>query len=125
MILQVYLTPQFKKLLKNYPKQDQLKINDFINHVKINGLECLKGLNKCSDNVPTDDPNWRAKVQQAHKYKLWHYHIGIPNYSLSPNGYYTSEYVLHYMLANEDITIVYMSPHPPFELPDEEFLISE
>lgn len=75
--------------------------------------------------MPEDDPNWRDKVSQAKRYQLWHYHIGIPNYQQSPNGYATSEYVLHYMKGVDDITLVYMSPHPPFESPDERYLVTD
>ena len=121
--MQVNLSPTFKSYLKNYPKSDQLKIANFISHVQKHGLTNLEGRNKSSDNVPTDDPNWLNKVKQAKMYNLWHYHIGIPDYS-GIFGDKTSEYVLHYRLdeTSNCITIVYMSPHPPFELPDKEYL---
>lgn len=124
--MQVHLSPTFKTYLKNFPKSDQLKIADFITHVRIHGLHALEGRNKSSQNVPTDDPKWIDKVKQAQKYNLWHYHIGIPNYS-GLFGDKTSEYVLHYMLDDADdcITIVFMSAHPPFELPDEQYLVSD
>lgn len=123
--MQVNLSPTFKTYLKNFPKSDQLKIAGFINHVKKYGLNSLEGRNKSSDKVPTNDPQWLAKVKQAQKYNLWHYHIGIPNYS-GLFGDKTSEYVLHYMFdeANDCITLVYMSPHPPFDLPDERYLLA-
>lgn len=46
-------------------------------HVRDFGLHDLVGRNKSSDNVPTDDPNWTAKVKYAQEHNLWHYHIGI------------------------------------------------
>ena len=119
----VNISPIFKSNLKNFPKPDQLKIKAFVDHVKLHGLLNLEGRNKYSDNVPTDDPNWLIKVKQAQKYNLWHYHIGIAYY-IGTYGDKTSEYVLHYTLdvINDQITLVHMSPHPPFELPDEKYL---
>ncbi|WP_201546115.1 hypothetical protein [Psychrobacter sp. H7-1] len=121
--MHVEITSLFKSHLKNYPEEDKLKISAFIQHVQNHGLANLEGRNKSSDNVPTDDPRWLVKVKHAKKYNLWHYHIGIPTYE-GEFGDKTSEYVLHYMLdeVGRKITLVYMSAHPPFELPNDEYL---
>lgn len=114
---------KFGEHLANFPVSDQLKIKAFADHVETYGFEGLIGRNKSSDEVPTDDPNWLAKVKYAQKYKLWHFHIGIPNYKLSAKGDYTSEYLLHYMREADFIVLVDMSPHPPLNLPDESYLL--
>lgn len=72
--------------------------------------------------MPKDDPFWLSKVKYAQTYRLWHYHIGIPNYTLSEKGDYTSEYVLRYILNDDEIILVNMSVHPPFDLPSVDYL---
>jgi len=57
----------FSLNLSNFPKSDRFKIAEFVFHVQENGLINLQGRNKSSDNVPTDDPNWRTKVLYAQK----------------------------------------------------------
>lgn len=120
--MQVKFGQIFAKNLVNFPKSDILKIRAFIKCVEEQGLVGLEGRNKSSDNVPTDDPNWRTKVLYAQKHHLWHYHIGIPTYA-GMDGDKTSEYVLHYIKETDYIKIVDMSAHPPFELPSENYLI--
>ncbi|MFB2538556.1 MULTISPECIES: hypothetical protein [unclassified Acinetobacter] len=83
----------------------------------------MTGRNKASHEVPTDDPNWRDKVSYAQKYHLWHYHIGIPHYENSSYGDQVSEYILHYMRLENEIKLVALSYHPPFELPQPNDLI--
>ncbi|MGX2956457.1 hypothetical protein [Ursidibacter arcticus] len=109
--------------LQHFPEKDLIKILQFKEYVEIYGLENLPGRNKCSDNVPTDDPNWSMKVAKAQQYNLWHYHIGIPEYDVSLGfGNYTSEYILHYIRNDDSIQIVDFSAHPPFRLPSESYL---
>lgn len=114
---------KFQQHMLNFPKQDRLKLTQFITHIENYGFDGLKGRNKSSDEVPTDDPSWLAKVKYAQKYNLWHFHIGIPHYTTSPKGDLTSEYVLHYLLEADFIVLVDMSPHPPLNLPDESYLV--
>lgn len=118
----VSYSDHFQKCLKNFPKIDQLKVKGFIDHVEQYGLTDLIGRNKSSDNVPKDDPNWSQKVAYAQKHKLWHYHIGIPKYETATNGEQVSEYILHYQRFDDEIRLVAMSYHPPFELPSENYL---
>ncbi len=120
----VEFAKQIKKEFLNYPLSDRIKIMEFSTHVEQYGLEGLAGRNKFSDDVPTDDPNWKDKVAYAQEHNLWHYHIGIPNYEQSSKGDLVSEYILHYIRNDEEnwIKIVDMSAHPPFSLPSEDYL---
>lgn len=116
--MKVIFGDDFGQKFKHFPKADKVKIFEFASHIEQFGFVGLQGRNKSSDNVPKNDPNWLAKVRYAQEYHLWHYHIGIPDYQLSKNGDYTSEYVLHYRRFDDKIIIVAMSSHPPLELPD-------
>lgn len=118
--MEVTTSNDFKIKFPNFPKSDKEKILAFIIHIKQFGLNGLTGRNKSSDNVPTDDPNWTAKVKYAQKHHLWHYHIGIPDYETATNGEQVSEYILHYQRFENEIRLVSMSYHPPFELPTEQ-----
>ena len=120
--MKVTLATLFAKRFLNFPKQDQEKIRTFIEHVENYGLADLQGRNKSSDNVPTDNLNYLAKVNYAQQHKLWHYHIGIPDYETASNGEQVSEYILYYQYFDDEIKIVAMSYHPPFELPTEDEL---
>lgn len=115
--MKVSMSNDFKAKFPNYPKADKEKILAFVAHVKTFGLDNLTGRNKSSDNVPVHHVNWRDKISFAQKYKLWHYHIGIPYYKTATNGEQVSEYILHYMRFDGEIKIVALSYHPPFELP--------
>jgi hypothetical protein len=115
---------EFAKQFKNFPKSDQRKIYDFAMHVRQHGFNGLQGRNKPSDNVDTNDKNFVVNVRYAIEHKLHHYHIGIPTYTQSPTGDFTSEYILHYVRVNNDeIRIVDMDSHPPFKMPSEKYLI--
>lgn len=115
----------FDEHWQNFPKSDQEKIKRFIYHVQTVGLTNLEGVNKSSDDVDTNDPNFRQKVQYAIQHHLWHYHIGIPDYDeRKPFGQRTSEYVLHYQYFDNRIVLVDFSAHPPFELPSMDYLQS-
>jgi hypothetical protein len=119
----VNLGEQFTKQLKNYSKEDKRKIFEFITHVQQQGFNGLKGRNKPSHNVDTNDSSFAVKVRYAIDNNLHHYHIGIPSYTQSPNGDMTSEYILHYIRVNDDeIKIVDMDSHPPFKMPSEKYL---
>lgn len=121
--MKVFFADIFSAQFVNFPKADQLKIAEFVFHVSQNGLTGLKGRNKPSHEVPTDDNEWRQKVKYAQDNQLWHYHIGIPSYTQSQKGDFTSEYVLHYILADDYIMLVDMSAHPPLELPKPEYFV--
>lgn len=120
--MKVIFGQKFTNHYQNFTKSDQDKINKFIYHISRHGLTNLTGRNKSSDNVPTDDPNWAAKVAYAKKHQLWHYHIGIPDYHTASNGDQVSEYVLHYILGDDFIKIVELDSHPPMNLPNVDYL---
>lgn len=120
--LKVTFGIRFKKEMLNFPTEDARKIRHFVKHVKEYGLKNLQGRNKPSDEVPTDDPNWREKVRYAQIHNLWHYHIGIPDYADGVKGDKTSEYILHYIRDDRMIKIVDFNRHPPFRLPTTDYL---
>ncbi len=104
---------------------DQHKVVHFIQTYLSSGMDptVLPGKVVCSDNVPTDDKEWLAKVKYAQRHKLWHYHIGIPFYVDDGKGYLTSGYVLHYQQLDEThIKLVDIDWHPPMILPSEPYL---
>lgn len=68
--MEVFYGQLFLKEYKNYPKGDKEKIANFVLHVQNFGLEGLKGRNKPSHEVCTDDPNWLNKVQYASRHNL-------------------------------------------------------
>lgn len=115
--MKVNFSRSFAQKLVHFPNADQKKIFDFIEYVELYGFDGLTGRNKSSDHVPKDDPHWSIKVSYAQQHRLWHYHIGIPNYALASNGEQVSEYILHYMRFEDSIKLVSLSYHPPFELP--------
>lgn len=129
----VSASENFVRILKNLPTTppfrhpeelpDQLKVAKFIQDYLSSGWDqaILLGKNISSDNVPTGDPKWLEKVQYAQKNNLFHYHIGIPFYKDSGNGYLTSEYVIHYQqLSENEIKLVDLGWHPPLNLPTED-----
>lgn len=120
--MKVKLGKIFTQHLKQFPQSDKSIIYEFIRHIHLHGFNGLLGKNKSSIDVPIDDPDFLKKVEFVREHNLWHYHIGIPSYDLSPNGYSTSQYVLHYIRQEDYIVIVDMSDHSPFELPDQSYL---
>ncbi|EIC4352181.1 hypothetical protein LJS80_001116 [Salmonella enterica] len=123
--MNVALGKLFSKELLNLPEKDQQKIFSFIRHVQSKGLDGLEGRNKNSDNVPTDDPDFIAKVKIALEHKLWHYHIGITSYNRNkPYGDRTSEYILHYknQINPGEVKVIDFSLHPPFRPPSPSYL---
>lgn len=109
---------------KNFPKDDQDKILDFIKHYQQHGFAGLPGKNVPSTRIPPDTENYEELYHFASFYQLWHYHIGIPMYELSyVEKYLTSEWLLHYRrMSRVDIRIVDLSYHPPFRMPSEDYL---
>lgn len=123
--MRVELGKKLLQSLKLRSKDDSLKVFSFVEHVKVQGLVNLEGRNKNSNNVPTDDPHFVAKVQRATEKKFWHYHIGIEQYKPGTAfGDRTSEWVLHY--ANHEpqfIRLAMLDFHPPFRLPHDDWLV--
>lgn len=114
----------FSREVRNYPREDRIKIWTFVEHVRLNGFSGLEGRNKNSNCIDRNDPFFLEKIQRANKHNLWHYHIGIKVYDLRNNfGDRTSEYVLHYKNMKTQILVADMLPHPPFKLPADEYLV--
>jgi len=105
---------------------DISKIASFTFHVEKQGFLNLEGRNKKSNNPPTDDPKFIEKAQFAIEYKLFHYHIGIPHYEISPSGDLTSDYVLQYSYDYQKgyVDIINVEYHP-LVLPSKEDIESE
>ncbi|OPH38506.1 hypothetical protein [Moraxella equi] len=114
--MQVNFSLYFLRLLDKLDEQNQDRVAEFINHVEQNGLYGLAGRNKSSAPQNPHTKKERANFNHAQKYCLWHYHIGIPNYT-GEFGDMISEYILHYQRFDDEIVIVDISSHPPFELP--------
>lgn len=106
MGIKVVFGGKIQQELLNFLDSDLAIINAFVEHVEQSGFVGLAGRNKPSDEVPTDDPNWREKVKYAQAHNLWHYHIGIPDYADGVKGDKTSEYILHYIRDDRMIKIV-------------------
>ena len=88
--IRIFQNLDSKKSPTKYPSEqpDAIKVVNFISEYLHNGWHVnLKGKNVSSENVPYGTPNWHQKVRYAQKHKLHHYHIGIPTYILSSNGY--------------------------------------
>ena len=87
---------QFAIEFRNYPKNQQDKIFDFIETFKQHGLsDFSKYDGKIApswSNLEGSNPNYiYAKANN-----LWHYHIGIPIYQQIHSKYKTSDVVLHF-----------------------------
>ncbi|OOR89200.1 hypothetical protein [Moraxella bovis] len=100
---------------------DRIKIALFIQQIQQHGLRGLQGRNKSSAPTNPHTKKERANFDYAQKHCLWHYHIGIPEY-VGDDGDMTSECILHYQRFDDEIVLVDISTHPPFELPSQDKL---
>ena len=89
---------EFTKNLPGFPKLDQLKIAYFQTTFE------NVGLGNFSQYRGKIGPSWKGlfhtdpKYTFAHGNDLWHYHVGIPVYTPSPFGpYSTSDWQLHFI----------------------------
>lgn len=125
---QVDVSIHFARLMQTMPKNDNIKVQSFIDHVEQHGLIGLPGRLKCSAEVLTDDPQWLTKVTYARHWDLKHYHVGVPFWDDSRAlGDYTSEWVLHLRVPSkegETIIVVDWDSHPPFQLPKEQYFVT-
>ncbi|WP_412500761.1 hypothetical protein [Shewanella chilikensis] len=127
-----------KKKIKKFGKKPKARITFFIDEFQRGGFAAIDNVvingykvrNKASDEVPKDDPEWLTKVKLAQDNNLWHFHLGfydidcdIDGYCISNKGDLTSQWVIHYQkLSDHHIHMVDITPHPPFNLPDEKHL---
>lgn len=141
MTNELEVTEHFKSKLRNLSKAPKKKIAFFVKTFQEGGFYAIDDVtidgrtvrNKKSDNIPSDDPEFIAKVQFAQKHKLWHFHAGfydldcdIEGYKISPTGDLTSQWVIHYQkFSKSHINVVDVTPHPPFSLPDASHFSSE
>lgn len=117
--MKVRANEYFSKKILTFSDADQQKVLDFARHVEQYGLKDLQGRNKSSVLANPHTKREQARHAYAQKHCLWHYHIGIPYY-IGEHGDMTSEYILHYQRFDEEIVLVDLATHPPFELPNVE-----
>jgi mRNA-degrading endonuclease RelE of RelBE toxin-antitoxin system len=96
---------QFLAEFKNYPKEQQNKILDFIDIFEEYGLS---DFTKYEGKIA---PSWSGQNISldnsiyAKGNDLWHYHIGIPFYNQLHSRYKTSSVVLHFQWKDRGNTI--------------------
>lgn len=120
--MNIDFSDDFKARMPTFDDNIRQAVLIFVAHVKQHGLRGLQGRNKSSAPTNPHTKKERANFNHAQKYCLWHYHIGIPNYT-GDDGDMTSECILHYQRFDDGIVIVDISTHPPFELPSLDKLI--
>lgn len=105
----ILLGDEFVKEYPNFPPNLQNAIVDFIYLVERYGFDhavfChYKGkISPSWRNLSPTDPNYTYTYTNH----LWHYHIGIPSYHLSPMGHYhTSDMVLHFIWHKKQDSII-------------------
>lgn len=122
----VEFTGYFTNLYDNLSIQEQDLIDEFVFHFREHGLKNFQGKKVPTDNVPHSDPNRAVKVAYAMKQKLWHVHIGYPQWNKCKNpfaAYKTSNYVVHFQKFNDTfIALVDYNSHDPMQQPKKENL---
>lgn len=121
---------QFLKEYPHYPPDQQNAIALFL---KVFTKYGLKDFSKFEGKV---SPSWKNVDESSPVYKftkgnkLWHYHVGIPYYKKSNYyDYKTSDYILHFMLLDnqKEIVVIDITPHYDsyrnFWLPKPNYLI--
>lgn len=112
----------------NLPPKDQDKVLDFIT------IYLSEGLQDFSKYEGKIAPSWSGTgispflYSYAVNHALWHYHVGIPSYSVRHTKYKTSDFLLHFQWPNmgDEIYIVDLYSHYTsdghFYLPPERYL---
>jgi mRNA-degrading endonuclease RelE of RelBE toxin-antitoxin system len=101
MKFKVTKSKKFSLEFKNFPEQQQNKILDFILNFKQNGLKNFSFYEgKISHSWKNLEEN-SDKYKYAKNNKLWHYHIGIPEYIQNHLKFKTSDVVLHFQWKDE------------------------
>lgn len=124
---------QFTWQFRNLPEDFQDAVITFTDIYEIYGLSDFNnypGKIKYSWDVPSDDPKYLEKVMYARQNKLWHYHVGLPEYKQGNGNYKVSEWVLHFRWDNDErITLLDLCEHNDstgrFRLPPENYLACE
>ena len=103
MAYSVSFGAQFLKEYANYQPDQQASVTSFIKLYRTYGLgDFSKFPGKVS-------PSWKGAQGAALTYALdndlWHYHVGLPQYKVSPGGYQTSDWVLHFQWPKKGLEI--------------------
>lgn len=118
---QVEFSKHFTELFLSLSEEEQTLIENFIFHFETHGLRTFEGKKGPTDNVPHSDPNRAVKIAFAKRYRLWHAHIGHPQWNPCRNpagGYKTSDYVVHFQKFNDSyIALVDYNSHNPMMMP--------
>lgn len=91
----------FSKEFKNYPKDQQDKILEFLDIIEEHGIppgeySVFPGkLSVSWRGLDESHPNY-AHAKSNH---LWHYHLGLPCFKQSPGGFLTSDWLLHFQYS--------------------------
>lgn len=111
----------------SYSQKTVELIDDFIDHYELNGLKGWKGKVAPSNRVPATYPNREELIKKANIYKLWHAHIGDPQWHQTTHGkFLTSEWVLQFKKVNKyKIVLLELSWHKPMLLPNDQILNEE
>lgn len=112
MTFTVGFGPQWAREWKNYLADQKLKVADFVQVYQAHGLDRTQHPGRISPswmNLQPSHPNY-AYTQNNF---LWHYHIGLPRYTKSQYGDYTSDWVLHFQWVGQGshIDLLELSTH--------------
>ncbi len=124
----VSYSSKFLMELGNYPLNYQQAIVKFADTFTKHGFDFSQYKGKIKPSLYMIDklhPNY----DYAFKNRLWHYHLGLPEYKLSKYGmYHVSDVILHFSkISNTEIKILTITDHfkvtGEFWLPSEEYLV--
>ncbi|EMD9275296.1 hypothetical protein VWV82_003939 [Cronobacter malonaticus] len=95
----------FAKEFEHFNEKDQDKVLDFTELFERYGLaDFSKYPGKISptwSNLESDDPDFIYAMTN----RLWHYHVGLPEYVQRHPKYMTSDWVLHFQWTQGDYNI--------------------
>ncbi len=97
MIYTYRFSATFSNEFPNFPQDQQDKILDFLDIYEAHGLaDRSRYPGKITHSWNTLLPS-HPNYNHAKQNDLWHYHIGLPSYTVRPHGRYkTSDWVLHF-----------------------------
>jgi hypothetical protein len=112
MTFTVGFGPQWSREWKSYQPDQKLKVGEFIHLYQANGLDptVLPGrISPSWMNLQSTHPNFAYAKNNF----LWHYHIGLPQYTKSVYGDRTSDWVLHFQWVGRGshIDLLELSTH--------------
>ena len=128
MVYAVFFKAEFKRQFQYFPRDQQDAVLAFVETFQQNGLG---DFTKYSGKI---SPSWSSLSEHDPIYAyakanhLWHYHIGIPIYTMRHDKYQTSDYVLHFQWrwGDSSISLVDVCYHyradGTFHLPAEVYL---